>query len=229
MITKSWPMFTKVQRDRMKELGLLEEQTNSLEEILPGCRAALSKPATRTEVRSKLLAIAKPLQQAKDAIHAVIGGSSAAKMEAYNRILLVAADDDSPGDDAAAKAAESLIGVADLVERALVSLPATQRRSDNANPLPIQRIERALRDGFVRHFAAKGVAMPAYTLSVSRKRPPFPEIAAICYEAIGQCIEPDRAIRKYLVLKTRQRQHPKIKTAFPDQISGETVEIPSSK
>jgi hypothetical protein len=197
-------VFGREQRNRLKHLGLVDAQIHKLENILPLCRAWLSKPATLLDVREKLADIAKPVRQAKKAMDALAKSSSLASREAFNRILL-AVDPMQPGEYATSMAVEKLNWVFQTVEGALKSLPTTQRRNNDANPVPIQLIERALLDGFCEHYSPGGQAMPPYMLRTSRKMVPFPEIVAICYEAIGRCGDPDRAIRNYLVLKKRQK------------------------
>jgi len=221
------PSFDAGQRERLKDLGVFDEQAHCLEVIFPLCRALLSKPATMTEVRDKLSQIAKPLKQAKEAMDAVFRDSSHANMEANNRILLAETATQSTNDGIA----EELTHIVTIVQRALESLAAEQRRAHYANPIPIRLIESALLKGFTRHHdpEMQGKGLPPYQLTVSRKRPPFPEIAAICYEAIGRCNEPDRAIRNYLTMTKHQRRRPNVKMVSRDQNTGEIVKIISDK
>lgn len=216
-------IFDPEQRDRLTHLGLVDAQIHKLENILPSCRAWLSKPATLLEVREKLADIAKPVRQAKKAMDALANSSSLASREAFNRILL-AVDPMQPGEYATSMAVEKLNWVFQTLEDALKSLPTTQRRSHDANPLPIQLIERALLDGFCAHYSPGGQAMPPYKLRTSRKGP-FLEIVAICYEAIGRPGESDRAIRNYLALKKRQKPRPNIKVVMHARHSGEILEM----
>jgi hypothetical protein len=186
------------------------------------CGALLNKPATLMKVRDKLSGIAKPLKKAKAAMEAMSKVSSLANVEAYNRILL-AEESTQPGYEVVA---EQLTHIITIMQRALELLAAEPRRTNDANPIPIHLIEAALSIGFRKHHdpEMRGKVLPPYKLRVSRKRPPFPEIATICYEAIGRRYEPDRAIRNYLALtKSRKRRH-NIKTVSRDQKSGELVE-----
>lgn len=212
------------QRDRLTHLGLVDAQIHKLENALPLCRAWLSKPATLLEVREKLADIAKPVRQAKKAMDALTKSTSLASREACNRILL-AVDHMQPGEYATSVVVEKLNWVFQAVEDALKSLPTTQRRNNDANPLPIQLIERALLDGFVAHYSPGGQALPEYHLRTSRKKAPFPEIVAICYEAIGRGGDPDRAIRNYLELKKRKKPRPNIKMVMQARHSGVILEM----
>lgn len=175
----------------------MPQQVDRLEQILPTCRALLSKPETLTKVRDKLTGIAKGLRRAYR--------SARAQSEARIRLEIAAADTDA---DPLSEPdiLTRMRRVAEVAESALRALPREQRRANVATPLPIERIERALLKGFIDHH--QPAALPAYSLLTSVSKPPFPEIAAIVYEAIGKNGEPpERAIRAYLRLKKKPRKH----------------------
>jgi hypothetical protein len=213
--------FSSAQRTRLRDLGLLDEQTDELEGVLPLCKALLSKPATLTEVREKLSGIAKPLKKAMAAMDAIGKRSSPAKIEAYDRILL-AQETAEPDNEVVAQQLTQIIAIA---QRAIESLGSEQRRAHDANPLPIGFIEAALLRGFRRHYdpEIQGKGLPPYEMTAARKRGPFSEVAAICYETIGRHNEPNRAIRNY-VASTKHRRRPKVRVDERDKKSGELVE-----
>ena len=88
--------FGPEQGERLKQLGLVDEQIHKLENILPSCRVWLSKPATLLEVRGKLAEIAKPVRKAKKAMDTLTKSTSLANREACTRILLAGESMSSP-------------------------------------------------------------------------------------------------------------------------------------
>lgn len=199
------PIFSADQRDELEKLELCQEQISRLESVLPLCRALLSKPATLRDVREGLAVVLKPLRQAMKKLDALANRPSTANKEAFSRIELAGFemrnDTDSTG-----KAIIALTRIVDTVDYALKSLPTTQRRAHDADPRPIGLIERALLKGFCDHFTPP---FPPYRLKTSLTKPPFPDIAAICYEAIGRSeAVPERAIRAYQKLRRGSRSRP---------------------
>ncbi len=202
---------------RLTKQRLLPQQVDRLEEILATCRVLLNKPATMTEVRDKLSDIARAIRRA----HRLVSGSSAASREALDRLELAHMEDVEVRIEVRNQAAQSAVmelrdptsepdfvtslrSLSRFAESALQALPRIQRRANTASPSPIERIERALWQGFTDHHLPG--ALPPYPLHISVSKQPFPAIAATVYQAIGiKGKSPERAIRAYI--KLRRRSH----------------------
>lgn len=209
------PQFTSEQRQRLREeCDLLPEQIQELEKILLICQAELRNPAKMADVRSSLETTEKSLEQTLSAISRLLLGSTTAVTEARTRLLLAEFEANEGVTSGLETALQVLTAVQESARVALAVLPSEQRRDRRANPAPIGHIERALLRGFSNHYheprEKEGVrvmqAAPSYELETSRNKPPFPQVAAICFEAIGSLDThggdtPDRAIREYLRLK----------------------------
>ena len=212
--------FSPEQETRLSELGLFPEQIDALDQIVPVCRALLRPPATMTNVRGKLTEVAQGLRRAYE----IATGPSIASVEVRSRLELAAAQAVEAQikmrnslEPAAAEALSDplsdldivsrLRSLTELAEEVLRALPPQQRRSNDASPLPIERIEDALLQGFLDHH--RGAAfLPPHEIRTSVTKPPFPQIAAIVYEAIGrksEAPEPERAIKAYIALDEERR------------------------
>jgi len=213
------PQFTSEQRQRLREeYDLLPEQIQELEKILLICQAELRNPAKMADVRSSLETTEKSLEQTLSAISRLLLGSTTADTEARTRLLLAEFEANEGVTSGLETALQVLTAVQESARMALAVLPSEQRRDRRANPAPIGHIERALLRGFCNHHYEPreegGVivrqAAPPYMLRTARNKLPFPQVVAICYEAIGSLDThgggtPDRAIREYLRLKKEAR------------------------
>jgi len=205
-----FPQFTAEQRQRLQvECTLLPEQVQELEKTLRLSQAELRKPARMADVRSSLKATEKPLGNTLEAISILLRGSTTAETEARNRVLMAEFETRGTASDTLETALQTLTAAKESVQAALYLLPSEQRRGGSAIYTPIWRIEQALLRGFCNHHT--GQPLPPYMLRTSRTQPPFPQIVAICYEAIGILDTkagntPDRAIRAYLQLKKKVRE-----------------------
>lgn len=208
--------FTEKQRQSLRELKwedrqkgqepricqLLPEQINRLDQILPSCEALLRKPVKMMDIRANLTAVMAGLREAQQ----LVAAQSPAGAEIRTR-LQIAASNAAADDPFDALDVVALLGpLAEIAESALQALPKEERRAD-ASPLPIERIERALLRGFADHYGSG--ARPKYSIWPSVTRRPFPDIAAIVYEAIygkGEKTAPERAIRRYIALRRQLKQ-----------------------
>jgi hypothetical protein len=158
-----------------------------------------------TDVRAKFAEVAKGLGR----VHRIAAGQSMASVEVRTRLEMAAATAVLDHADAPLINFDKLDPLAlmsylaDIADSAKRSLPREQRRT-YASPLPIYWIDRALLRGFADHHAGHA---PEYTIQPSVTKPPFPEIAAIVYEAIGagKGEPPERALRAYIKLRKKSR------------------------
>jgi hypothetical protein len=193
----------------------LGDQIAELQSILPGCAALLSQPASLLTVRHKLRRTTATLERAEKALTTILNSKSDANVEVRNRVVDVdfAIHDGTDSIDAAL----ALLGIVrESFTIATEQLPAKARHKRSADHRPIERIDKALLEGFIKHHHRKppppgwrNARLPEYTMTVSRKGP-FSKIVAICYEAIGELDNskestPDRAIREYLRLDKLRR------------------------
>lgn len=199
----STPRFTDNQRQQLQRLGLLPQQIETLEASLPLSRILLKNPAPMAEVREELRDLHKAIKKVQKATAKISEGTTPARKEAYWRLQW-----------AATELEREKITIVDLVgleftkpldwleighkftENALDNLPKQQRRKQ-ADSRPIERIDKALLEGFTK---AHKPPFPPYTLKVSSSDgSTFRQIVGICYEAMGQehC-DPERAIKNYL-------------------------------
>lgn len=198
--------FSNQQRATLRRLELVPEQIALLEQILPECAFAVRKQPPKTDLRSKLRSIEKPLTEARKALETLRAGRSAAAGEALLSIRLV---DVTPFDDRAGNGDEALGRAIDQALNVLSvaqSLRRTgQQRHKKAALFPIGKLAGVLEVGFREHHERSGNVPPRYTLRVSRSGE-FRDIVSICYEAIGlPNTDPDRAIRIYLATKKVSR------------------------
>ncbi|WP_161816555.1 hypothetical protein [Steroidobacter agaridevorans] len=202
--------FSEHQLNSLQEFGLLPEQIESLERLLPECAFAVRKRSTRTDLDSELQAIENPLMEAREALAALRAQRSVAADEALLRIRLVDATLLDKGTGSADEVLEHAIDRALKILSVARSLRrAEQERNKTAMLFPIGQIAAALEEGYRREFERADTAPSKYKLTVSRSGN-FRDIVALCYEAIGLPeTDPDRAIRTYLEgKKARKEQRP---------------------
>lgn len=202
--------FSEQQRASLEQLGLVKEQIELLEQLLPDCAFPVRKQPPRTALVKALQAIEEPLMQACNALATLRLDQSDAAREALLRIRLV---DAAPFDNGASDGVEVLQRAIDEGLKVLSiaqGLTGTgQHRQRTAMLFPIGKIAGALEEGSRRRLEWSGSMPPQSTLRVSLSGK-FPDVVAICYEAIGLTdTNPERAIRTYLESeRARRKQRP---------------------
>jgi hypothetical protein len=207
--------FTPQQRSRLLEIGVLGSQIDALERTLPICRSALRKLPPLTEVRDKLKNLASKMDSARSAMSTFLGGRSPSAEEALSRATM--ADFEAEGDGHTVEnALHALARAIRILRQAKDSLQTRQRRHMSASFFPVERIARALLNGFIKHHMPR--PLPPYELRPSRTAAPFPEIVSICYETIGHLnakegdrADPARAIRNYLTFLVKRNRAERVK------------------
>ncbi|MBL8339527.1 MAG: hypothetical protein JNM97_22365 [Rhodoferax sp.] len=208
--------FTVKQLRQLRELGVVSEQVEALENILPLCRAMLRKLPPLGDVRSELLDLHKTLTRTSKALQrwerarnrelGERGDTVSTELdEAYLRVQM-ASYEISNDVQVLEKLLQAVHPALTCIDRAVVGLPTVsstdkkllQRR--NEHPwAPIDRISQALTFGWGRAYypIRHGDSTPADD-AAPRTAPPFPHIAStgmnsafrqivgICYDAMHE-------------------------------------------
>lgn len=213
--------FTKAQQRELLNLDLCNEQIEKLRFAVVFSRVWLHKPAAKNDVAALLDEVAVLSGKLARKLRALNGRRDAAHGSANNYLEVAywskRTQDDGP--TAAHHLCPRLDALHDSAGEAKASLPAGPARFRAASPLPVEKIDSALRDGWrVAH--GSGVSnspkLPASIPPVYPKRlkpsassgSVFLRICCICYTAAGRGDEanPERAIKAYMrqVGKVRQ-------------------------
>lgn len=210
--TSNNPSFSPDQRQRLTNLGLRTVEINELEIYLPLCRALLGPTPKFQEVRDAIESLHRKMKSAHSAMAELRTAtlSMAAKYEANARLIIA----DERGHRAAEggdieRAMQALESACSVVQRAQESLPKVQRRHRKADIAPVQFINKALLDGFNKRHSTNSTdpvtgerrfgPLPPYTLKQSSSaNSPYRRIVGICYEAIDQNLDPERAIKAFI-------------------------------
>jgi hypothetical protein len=144
------------------------------------------------DVRDKLETLRKAQKRVEKLYERLSTPASAASGEAMNRLYLSQEALGHPLDSLH----DSLETASSIVDRALVDLPRV-RRSTRLNSVDVVLlILKALGLGHAEHFVNRREPMPAFLITVTRKKKPFPQVAQIVSEASGGWSVED-AIRAY--------------------------------
>jgi hypothetical protein len=175
----------------------------------------LSSAASLNEVRAEFQRLHEAFQSASTAAVAVLAANAqhtAARYELLNRLIAEQYETGSSLEELLSATQRQIAADLALIERARAKLPSEQRRRRTATLLPVQRIHKALVDGWgAAHYVAgaeqDGPPSPVPSSSTSSfphvpsasPTSPFRQIVGICYEAItgDPEIDPERAIKAY--------------------------------
>jgi hypothetical protein len=204
-------MFTEQQRNDLKKLGLFDEQIEAINNVLPLCKSSLNETPAKDAVRKKIRELEKSIDEVQTAISQFLGDSSAAGEEAIKRVTLANIEfnrglDSALNSNVLETHLHRTFPVLSILRSALQTLSREdQRRFRPSSPFAIQLLEEALRHGWVKHQPSGRLVNPYFNWEVSRTKRPFPEIARIFYEAIGQEDKDiERPIKAYLSFTKNQ-------------------------
>jgi hypothetical protein len=190
--------FTVEQCQDLREYGLVQEQIDELEAVLPAVRVMIADAPRLADVRDALQAILGAVTQLEKLLIGTRSGSTIMR-EALARIQVASHAARGPANvDQLAVCA--LHRLRQAIERAQTELQGhAQRRSNAAAVEPIRRIHDALLLGWVK--AARGKVMGAFNAKPSRSASStFRSVVGTCYEAATGKMDhdPERAIKGYL-------------------------------
>lgn len=225
------PDFTKDQRQRLANCGVLPEQIEQLRLALPVVKRALRAPAGRNVTKGVLTDVAKHANALAvlltDMWNQVDAAHATALIEVEQRYWKARPDDIGPS--SAHNVIPRLAALADAARDAMASLPKEQTRY-RAAALPIKWIDDALLNGWIQAQGPREVriidgveykaALPPYPDAYHpHESKTFVEIVAICYEAAGAPpdYEPLAAIRAYV--RGRKRRFEEVRAAVTAAIS----------
>jgi hypothetical protein len=195
------PAFSAEQQRELLKLGLYREQVLRLQITLSSISWRCAPTVRMQDVREKLTDFAKALGRVETLYVRMSTSRTPGSAEAASRLNL--AEDAmaqlrrrhrQPGEDILH---DSLETATDIVNYALDNLPRARRSTRRDSAEFIRLIVNALHAGHGEHFVNHGGAMPGFTIEVSRKKAPFPDIARITSEASGGWSSDD-AIRAFL-------------------------------
>ena len=208
------PTFSKDQRQQLLKLGVSDSQILELQSNgLPAVATVVRSLPKMQDVRDELSEVSTALRRSQRAISKLLSANDTApaRSEALLRVQSVSLV--LPGELEPLEHALAGLKVCDAaVSRAKEDLEALgQRRFRAGHPRPIQRIEAALLQGFVKG-RDPSRPMPEYLIKVSSSPTSvFRRIVGICYEAAGVAnTDPERAMKAYIAqrkkLRANQRQ-----------------------
>jgi hypothetical protein len=193
--------FSPEQQRELLKLGLYREQVLRLQLTLPSISWRCAPTVRMQDVREKLTDFAKALGRVETLYMRMSTSRTPGSAEVAARLNL--AEDATaqlrgrprqPGEDILH---DSLETATDIVNYALKDLPRTRRSTRRDSAEFIRLIVKALHAGHGEHFVNQGAPMPGFTIEISRKKAPFPDIVCITSEASGGWSSDD-AIRAYL-------------------------------
>lgn len=217
--------FSPEQRQALAALGVVPEQIEAVEDVLPECRAAMRTPAPMDDVRGELTKLSRAMDNAARTMSRLEGAREyqPALLEAFERIqtesFKLDSIVDSAGYDLIERAIDALTFAQACVDRATAGLPTEQRRRESPW-WPVLRIHQALVLGWElayypsRHGKApSGAAASAqppfpHVPSMGLKKKPFRRVVSICYDVMrGQYgSDPERQIRAFCAWYGKQRE-----------------------
>jgi hypothetical protein len=195
------PAFSDEQQRELLKLGMYFEQILRLQVTLSSVAWRCAPTVRMQDVREKLTDFAKALRRVETLYVRMSTSRNFGNAEAAARLNL--AEDETaqlrgrhrqPGEDILH---DSLETASDIASYALKNLPRTRRSTRRNSAEFIGLIVNALQGGHGEHFVNQGEPMPGFTIEVSRKKAPFPDIVRITSEASGGWSSDD-AIRAYL-------------------------------
>ena len=204
-LSSTWPDFTDEQLEELLGQGVLDEQIVGLRLSLHMVRIEIEHATPIGPVRARVGKLVTTLRKASRLLQELIepleilnARQHRAKpdvLEAAARIL-----NSTDNYDVLFDASDALDAALTAAETARKQMPVQRRY--RVSWRAVQRISRALLDGFGMHYwDAEGHLrtgnQPPYEFAPSREGP-FAEIVRICWEAVGVTTGPDRAIREYL-------------------------------
>ncbi|HCY61535.1 MAG TPA: hypothetical protein DHV59_01565 [Oxalobacteraceae bacterium] len=193
--------FTSQQRHRLLELGLLEKQIEEVQRsALPAASAAIAGDPTLQDVRDEFQALLDAMGSAQEAMSKLLRADAGTPARAKVFQLIEIADFEMQGDGRIIeKALYPLTAARATVRRARNALADEQSRQNGASFYPVQQIDDALWQGFLKHYHGNA-DIPAYNVKrSSSETSAYWEIIAICYEAIGREKQNlERPIKAYL-------------------------------
>ena len=216
--------FTELQREELRNIGVLREQIDELErEALLSMRAFLRQQPAMSDVRDVLANTFAALKAAEKGIVGLLSASRSYPSEpekvlpadaALARVLMASFEVGADGDvlDCAMPPIKAAIHV---VGRALSELPTRATRHKFASGYPVQRIDVALTNGFLEAHGQRAGAdrrraatpLPPYKIERSYAAgSDYLRVVEICYEAAGAGEgSRERPIRNFLKQKQRLR------------------------
>lgn len=225
--------FTAQQRKRLKKLGVIPKQLTQLRIASTVMTVWLQRVPARNEVLDVLENVASLSSQLATRLREIVKQRDRAHAYAHGLIEVrywsARPEDGEP--TASHHFLPRLLALANAAEQAAKSLPKEQARR-RASPLPIGRIDDALRQGWLEAYGTgvmtcdKPVEIPPrYPAKLKPSSSPtsaFREICGICYEASGvDEADPERAIKSYLSQRKQQRNE--ARAAFEKGVQLATV------
>lgn len=194
--------FKGVDRTLLKNLGLVPEQVEELQAILPICAAWLRPPLTTNElVRKALLDLAGVTEGASASVRRLMCTPRQIpdRFEAWQRLLL-ALHEESLDERWLTDVADRLHSLASVLTAAAAPLLDSPRRHHAARIEPIGVIDRALLNGFNNHHGSDRPTPHYLTHVSSSPSSDFFKIASIVYRTAtaGGIDNPERAIKSFL-------------------------------
>lgn len=211
--------FSPAQKQQLKNLGLFDEQIEALESRLPICRRTMQKDPALATLRSKITRLEKTMRRTQKEISKFLSGeNTTAGCEALSRVVMAdfdfhaglskSTDGETFDGETLKNALSALTAPLCIIERALSDLPDEQRRNRSSSFYPIENVENALLDGFIKHHDPNrtGKALPPFMDSASyAKKKRFSQVAKIFYAALGVPNKNlERPIKNYLAFKQRR-------------------------
>ena len=212
--------FSEAQRKILEDQGVIGEQIEALKVMMPLCRALWTNAAPMADVRDELAKLADLLHRSSDLVTKLEKSHQKpirkGSREAYSRLLIALHDMGVDFDKI-----HVLYEIRDAADRALADLSrGGQRRPYSANPQPVQKLHRALLNGW-----AKKQHIKRYPhVPSSNPDSAFYTIVCVCYEAFTGIpdIDPERAISTFLQQYKRQHQKELTRTRLLEQKKSRT-------
>jgi hypothetical protein len=201
------PRFSAERRGDLQRLGLIDEQIEELEAILPMCCLLITDDPPLRDVRDELDLIAQATADARQKI------CKCAKTPAAHeaRYRIDAASYALGGDlGETGRACAALNDLSRVVAQAISALGTKQRRTNRAANMPIKLIHEALIRGWGRRGPRlRGFGQQFNVKVSSAPKSVFREVVGICYQTMragGEEAEPLRAVKTYMAYLRGERK-----------------------
>lgn len=210
------PKFSDADKEKLRRLGVSEEQTNCLQVALVNIRRVVSARPTRSGTKALLKDIEDLAGELSRKLSALVTQPSPEYGWAYllveERYWNLPERQEDDGGMVPLHLVPRLSALANVAKSAHDSIPKGQTRQTQADPRAIRWIDDALLSGWLREQhdpVGTDRPLPPYPkdFAVSKaEKSKFRAIAGICFSAIGGNADPLRAIEAYLAVERKQRK-----------------------